>query len=170
MLMGCVSLAHLLMVISAQGVTNTVSSIAALQTAISGASAGDVIVLANGTYSNNTINVTTSDITVRAATPGGVFLIGTDDINISANRTTFSGFQFTYGAIPDPEIPIFVTGDQNLLTQLNFDGYSASKYIHLDNGTVSNVVAYCNFRNKPVTAHIGNLIHVAADVSVPQHR
>jgi PKD repeat protein len=164
MLMGCASIANLLMLTSANGATNTVSSIAALRTAINNAHAGDVIVLANGTYSNNTFIVSTSAITVKAATPGGVFLIGTNNIDITASRTTLSGFQFTYGAQSD--IPIFVTGSSNLLTQLNFDGYSAQKYIHLDNGTVSNVVAYCNFRNKPVTAPIGNLIHVAADASV----
>jgi PKD repeat protein len=165
MLIGCASVVYLLMVTNAKGVTNNVSSIATLQTAINGASAGDVIVLANGHYANNTFDVSKSGIKVVTATPGGVFLDGTNNITISGSRTTFSGFQFTSGTMPG--IPITVTGTSNLLTQLNFDGYSAQKYINIQAPSRSNVVAYCNFRNKPVSAPAGNLIHIEADVSVP---
>ena len=126
-----------------------VASISALQSAINGAANGDVIVLANGTYSNNTISVSKSGITVRAATPGGVFLNGTDDITISGSRVTFSGFQFISSGSNTSGIPIDVTGSQNLLTQLNFDGYSTQKYINIQAPSRSNEVAYCNFRNKP---------------------
>ena len=50
-----------------------VSSISAAQSAINSASAGDVIILDDGTYNNNTLVVGTSNITVRSETPGGVF-------------------------------------------------------------------------------------------------
>jgi hypothetical protein len=150
----------------ANGASNYVTSISALQTRINNSSAGDLIVLANGTYSNNTISVSKSGITVRAATPGGVFLNGTDDITISGSRVTFSGFQFTSSGSNTSGIPIDVTGSQNLLTQLNFDGYSVQKYINIQAPSRSNEVAYCNFRNKPPTAQPGNLIHVEADPSV----
>jgi hypothetical protein len=163
---GFLSLTVVLAVGGVQGATNNVSSIAALQSAINGASSGDVIVLANGTYSNNTVSIGKSGITVRAATPGGVILNGTDDITISGNRVTFSGFQFISSGNNTSGIPIGVTGNQNLLTQLNFDGYSSQKYINIQAPSRSNVVAYCNFRNKPAGSQSGNLIHVGADVSV----
>ena len=72
--MGCVGLLCFLVIQNVNGATINVSSVSALQTAINNAAAGDVIVLANGTYLNNTITIGTSDITVKAATPGGVFL------------------------------------------------------------------------------------------------
>ena len=162
----CSVLVFLTLVTGADAASNYFSSISALQTAINNSANGDLIVLANGTYSNNTININKSGITVRAATPGGVTLNGTDDINISGSRVTFSGFQFLNSGPNTSGIPIDVTGSQNLLTQLNFDGFSVQKYINIQAPSRSNEVSYCNFRNKPVTAQIGNLIHVEADVSV----
>ena len=164
LLAGGICVAGLLQVTSAAAATTNVSSIAALQAAVNGAAAGDIIVLANGTYLDSTIDIGTSDITVRAATPGGVFLNGTVAITLSGNRVKFSGFQFTSGTITG--IPIQVTGSQNLLTQLNFDGYSAQKYINVQAPSRSNEVSYCNFRNKPATAPIGNLVHFGADQTV----
>jgi hypothetical protein len=145
--------------------TINVRSIAALQAAINSAAAGDELVVADGTYANNTINVSTSGIIVRAATPGGVFLHGTNAITISANRVVFSGFQFTSGSIAG--VVITVTGNENLLTQLNFNGYSAQKYISIQAPSQRNQIAYSNFENKPQNAPIGNLVHVEADATVP---
>ena len=162
----CVVLMCSCSLLGLQAASNYVSSISLLQTAINNALNGDLIVLANGAYSNNTINISKSGITVRAATPGGVILNGTDDINISGSRVTFSGFQFLNSGSNTSGIPIDVTGSQNLLTQLNFDGFSVQKYINIQAPSKSNEVSYCNFRNKPVTALSGNLIHVEADVSV----
>ncbi len=156
--------ASLLLTSNALAVTNNVASIAALQTAIDGAAAGDVIVLANGTYLNSAFDIRTSGITVRAGTPGGVFLNGTVAITIPGSRVIFSGFQFTSGTISG--IPIQVTGSQNLLTQLNFDGYSAQKYINIQAPSRSNEVSYCHFRNKPASAPQGNLVHFGADETV----
>jgi hypothetical protein len=143
--------------------TINVSSIAGLQTAINNSSAGDIIVLANGTYLNNTISIGASYITIIAATPGGVFLNGTNVIDISGNHNTFSGFQFTSGSISG--IVINVSGNYNILTQLNFKGYSAQKYISLQGQ--HDEISYCNFENKPVGAPIGNLIHIAPDATLP---
>ncbi len=145
--------------------TINVRSIAALQAAINSAAAGDEIVVADGTYANNTINVSTSGIIVRAATPGGVLLHGTNAIIIAANRVVFSGFQFTSGS--SAGVVITVTGNENLLTQLNFNGYSAQKYISIQAPSQRNQIAYSNFENKPQNAPIGNLVHVEADANVP---
>ena len=57
-----------------------------------------------------------------AATPGGVFLNGTNDITISGNYITFSGFQFTSGDIGTNYL-LTVGGSHNKITQLNFSNY-----------------------------------------------
>ncbi len=145
--------------------TIQVASINALQTAINNSSEGDVINLADGHYTNNTINISKSNITVQAVTPGGVYLDGANTIVISGNNTTFSGFQFTSGTITGNVIS--VTGTSNTITQLNFDGYSAQKYIVLNAPSQYNEVSYCNFENKPTTATPGNLIHIDPSATVP---
>ncbi len=142
-----------------------VSSIAALQTTSNNASPGDIIVLANNTYLNNTLNITTNNITVKAATPGGVILNGTNSITITGNNITFSGFQFLSGSISG--VVISVDGDYALLTQLNFRGYSAQKYINMSGQY--DEVSYCNFENKPTSAPIGNLVHIAPNGLVPNY-
>jgi hypothetical protein len=143
-----------------------VSSIAALQSAINNSLAGDTIVLANGTYTNSTLSIGKSNITVKTATPGGVYLSGTQYITIDGNYVTFSGFQFTSGDIGTGYV-IIVYGSHNLITQLNFNGYSAKKYIVLSGGSQYNEISFCNFQNKPTTAPIGNLIHIDPDISIP---
>jgi hypothetical protein len=145
--------------------TINVNSIASLQTAINNAKSGDEIVLANNTYTNSNFTIGTSNIIVRAATSGGVYLNGTNAITISGNQVTFSGFQFTSGTITGNVIN--VTGSNNTITQLNFNGYSAQKYIVLSAPSQYNVISYCNFENKPITAPSGNLIHIDPSATVP---
>ncbi len=143
-----------------------VSSIAELQSAINTSATGDVIVLADGTYLNSVVSINKSNITVRAATPGGVFLNGTQEINIAGDYNTFSGFQFTSGNIGESEI-INVYGDHNILTQLNFNGYFAKKYIHINGETRYNEITYCNIENKPVEAVPGCLIQITTSETIP---
>lgn len=143
-----------------------VSSIPDLQSAINNASPGDMIILANGTYLNATLTISASNITVKAAAPGGVYLNGPQFIDITGNFVTFSGFQFTSGDIGDAYV-IDIYGSHNLVTQLNFSGYSAKKYISIHAPSQHNEITYCNFENKPVTAPIGNLIHIDPDTLIP---
>jgi len=126
--------------------TIPVNSITSLQNAINSASSGDVINLANGHYANNTITISKSGITVQAVTPGGVYLDGTDAITISGSNNTFGGFQFVSGANAG-QVVVRVTGNGNTITQLNFNGYSASKMVQLEGS--NNTVSYSNFQNKP---------------------
>jgi hypothetical protein len=93
---------------------------------------------------------------VRAATAGGVFLNGTNSISISGNYVTFSGFQFTSGTITG--IVLEITGNYVVASQLNFNGYSAQKYINVKGQY--DEISYCNFENKPASAAIGNLVHI----------
>jgi hypothetical protein len=150
---------------SALAVTYNVNSIAELQTKVDGAVAGDEIILANGEYLNSTIKIRSNNVTVRSATPGGVLLNGINEILISGSHVMFGGFQFISGSIPG--VVITVSGNNNTLTQLNFDGYSAQKYINIQGQY--NDLTYSNFRNKPVTAPIGNLIHIAPNGIVPNY-
>ena len=160
--------------------TTTVSSVAALQTAVTNAAPGDVIVLADGTYLNGTLTIATSNITVRAATPGGVFwnsnvnlqnlMISPNKlskrINITGNNVTFSGFQFTSGDIGAAYI-IEVSRGRNTLTHLNFSGYYAQKYIRITDGSQYNEISYCNIEKKPAAAVSGCTIQITTDPVVP---
>jgi len=157
-LISCFSMLLFFMMGTASAVTRNATSIADLQSKINISGPGDIIILANGTYTNNSFDVSKSSITVKATTPGGVFLNGTNAITISGSDVTFSGFQFTSGTITGNII--MVTGDNNTLTQLNFNGYSAQKMIVLDAAGQNNTISFCNFENKPVGAAIGNLIHI----------
>ena len=150
----------------AGGATNRVSSLTALQSAINNASASDVLVLADGTYTNGSLNLSTDGITVLAESPGGVFLNGAQNIDVTGDHTTFSGFQFTSGDIGAAFL-IEVSGSFNHLTQLNFNGYKARKYIRIQAGTVSNEITFCNLENKPATAFTNCTIQISTSPTVP---
>ena len=147
-----------------QSVIN-VSSMADLQTAINSASSGDVFILADGTYTDATLNINQSNIIVKTETPGGVHLNGSQNIYIDGNYITFSGFQFTSGDIGSGYL-IIVTGNHNVLTQLNFNGYSAKKYIAIAAGTQYNEISFCNIENKPASAVTGCTIQINTSPTV----
>jgi len=132
--------------IAVKGATITATSIADLQTKINAAASGDIINLTNGHYTNNTISISKSGITVQAATAGGVYLDGTNAITISGSNNTFGGFQFVSGTTAGANV-VTVTGNTNTITQLNFNGYSASKMVQISG--LNNTVNFCNFQNKP---------------------
>ena len=161
----CSLMLFFFMVVTASAVTRNATSIADLQSKINISGPGDIVILADGTYTNNTFDVNKSSITVKAATLGGVFLNGTNAITISGSNVTFSGFQFTSGTITGNVIT--VTGSTNTLTQLNFKGYSAQKMIVLDAAGQYNTISYCNFENKPIGAASGNLIHIDPNATLP---
>ena len=156
----------LLTAVKANAATTTVSSVTALQTAINNASAGDVLILSNGTYLNNTLSISKSNITVKAATSGGVFLNGTNDINISGSHVVFSGFQFTSGNIGTGTV-LRINGSYNVVTQLNFSDYYAAKYIQVNDGTQYNEITFCNLEKKPALAAIGCTIQISTSPTVP---
>ena len=143
-----------------------VTSMTALQSAINGASAGDTIILANGTYTNSTLTIGKSNITVKSATPGGVYLNGTQSIIINGNYVTFSGFQFTSGNIGSSNNIIEVNGSHDILTQINISGYKAQKYIHINDGTQYNEISYCNIERKDTTAK-NCAIQISTSATVP---
>jgi hypothetical protein len=155
----------LLIPILFKGATINVSSIAALQTACNNSSSGDIIILANGTYLDVSLNINKSNITIKAQTLGGVFLNGADDININGNYVTFSGFQFTSGDIGTNYL-LEVFGNYNKLTHLNFSGYFAKKYIVISGGSKYNEITYCNIEKKPAAAELGCTIQISTSPTV----
>ena len=159
------ALASSILLINLHATEIHVSSMTALQSAINNSSAGDTIILANGTYLNSSLTIDKNDITVKSATPGGVFLNGAQYIDISGSYITFSGFQFTSGDIGSGYL-IIVTGNHNVLTQLNFNGYSAKKYIAIAAGTQYNEISFCNIENKPVSAVTGCTIQINTSPTV----
>ena len=144
-----------LLAINANSKTTTVTTIAKLQTAINTAASGDTILLANGTYLNNTITISKNYLTIMPVKNGGVFLNGTNAININGNYINFRGFQFTSGTITSSAI--MVNGSNNNLSQLNFNGYDAAHMLMIFGQY--NIISFCNFQNKPATnmvSHGGN--------------
>lgn len=142
-----------------------VTSISALQAAIDGGAAGDVVQLADGTYRDGALTIGRNGVTVEAQTTGGVTLTGTVSVAISASDAVFRGFRFTGGS--NPGAVITVTGDRNVLTELSFDGYSAQKYVVLAAGSQYGAVTWSNFANKPTSAPKGNLVHIDPDPIEP---
>ncbi len=152
--------------VSTSAATINVNSINALQSACNNSASGDIIVLANGTYTNVTLDINNSNISILAQTPGGVFLNSYGDININGNNITFSGFQFTQGDIGSAYL-IEVYGSRNKLTHLNFSNYYAKKYIEIKAGTQYNEITYCNMEKKPADAIIGCTIQISTSSTVP---
>ena len=156
---------NLLGLVATNAATINVNSISALQNACNNSSSGDIIILANGTYTNVTLDINNSNISVLAQTPGGVFLNVYGDINIFGNNIIFSGFQFTQGDIGAAYL-IEVYGSRNKLTHLNFSNYYAKKYIEIKAGTQYNEITYCNMEKKPADAVIGCTIQISTSASV----
>ena len=144
----------------------TVYSIAELKATITNSAANDIIKLADGSYLNTTLTISKNRITVKALNPGGVFLNGTNNITISGNYVTFSGFQFTSGDIGSNSL-LKISGDYNKITHLNFSNYYAKKYIEIQEGSKYNEISYCNVEKKPATAEIGCTIQISTSPTVP---
>lgn len=149
--------------------TINVNSITALNSTIAGASAGDVIILADGTYSNQglinfdarSINpAPTSDlpIIVRAQTPGGVIITGgSSGLSMRGSHLIFAGFHFR-DITADGVLIELVAANYCRLTNCNFErvnktggvievrglNSSASEFI---GSSTHNRIDHCTFDN-----------------------
>jgi hypothetical protein len=150
-------------------VTITVNSVITLQTAINNANTGDTLMLSNGTYLNNTLTIGKSNVVIKAQTNGGVYLNGTNTISITSNNVVFSGFQFTSGTIAGNVI--LVSGNNNTLSQLNFNGYDAGHMIQISGQY--NLVVFSNFQNKPAALPLvthggtGDMVQIIPNAVTP---
>jgi len=150
--------------------TIKVNTIPELQAAIKAAKKGDIIILADNTYSNTgTINIGTSDITVSSETPGGVVFNGDSKFSITGNNITFSGFQFVNGNIGDKDAIIDIKGNYNIITQCNFSNVVSKNYLHFLEGSHHNELTYSNIGEKPATMDAGPGIQITTSSTVVNH-
>lgn len=97
----------------------TVSNVDELQNAISSVEPGDNIILANGTYKDVEIKLIgegteSNPITLKAETPGKVFIEGTSSLEISGNYIQVSGLFFRNGFSPKTNVIAFRTSPKEV--------------------------------------------------------
>ncbi|MEM6326645.1 MAG: chondroitinase-B domain-containing protein, partial [Bacteroidota bacterium] len=83
-----------------------VTTAAELGTAIRASQPGDIVTMANGTWTDTAINFDTDglpgdSITLRAETPGEVLLTGRSQLSIGGDYLKVDGLRFEGGALPD---------------------------------------------------------------------
>ncbi len=87
-----------------------------LETALAEAKPGDVVIMANGKWENIAIKITQSGtekqpITLRAETPGKVFIQGTSDLQLGGEYIMVDGLYFTNGFSPSQSVIHFSVGE-----------------------------------------------------------
>ena len=96
-----------------------VHNIAEFDEAVSSAEPGTVIVLANGIWNNVQFKFTgegtkNAPITVKAETPGKVFIEGISNLEISGNYLIVDGLFFRNGHTPTENVIAFRTSEENV--------------------------------------------------------
>ena len=164
----CTLVFNLLAAVHVNAATINVDSIEALQNACDNSNSGDIIILKDGIYQDVSLDVINDNIIIKAQTLGGVFLNGYDNIDILADGVTFSGFQFTTGDIGTNYL-IEVYGSHNILSQLNFNGYAAKKFIVIEAKSQYNTIEYCNISKLADSnkAELGCAIQVHTSLTIP---
>ncbi|MET2986097.1 chondroitinase-B domain-containing protein [Aureibaculum conchae] len=99
--------------------TNTVKNISELESAILDAEPGDNIVMANGIWKDIQIKFTgdgtkAHPITIKAETPGKVFIEGVSSLELSGNYLEVSGLFFRNGYSPKTNVIAFRTSDKEV--------------------------------------------------------
>jgi hypothetical protein len=138
-----------------------------VQLLVDAATSAEVIKVVSGTYLDNSLNINKDGISVVAQVPGRVILNGFDSITISGNNDRFSGFQFLAGG--SPKFAITVLGNNAYLSDLNFNGYAAQKYVVFKNSATYGVLMNSNFENKPIGAPLGDLIQIDPGPDSPNY-
>ncbi len=130
--------------------TYTETSIVGLNSRINGLNtvAGDIVLLANGTYINANVVVGASGITVGAFTSGGVTFNGSSTCSITGSNNVFTGFQYKNGNIGTGNL-VEIYGNYNVITQCNFFSIVSHNYLHIRPGSQYTQITYCNLEAKP---------------------
>ncbi len=144
--------------------TYVVSSISELNTRISGAVAGDTIIVTNGVYTNNSaINITkaataANPITIMAQTIGGVEIRGAKGFTLSspAAYITIQGFNFTHsGNISIASGTSFCRFTRNIV-ELQIASTNTTSYININGDDVQ--IDHNELRNKST---LGEMLDIA---------
>ncbi|HSI07342.1 MAG TPA: chondroitinase-B domain-containing protein, partial [Rariglobus sp.] len=158
----------------------------AFKTALGAAVPGDVIILANGTYTNfgyyKMIKSGTAaqPVTVRAQTPGGVIFNGNVQFEIQANYVVLDGFRFNGDARPSPDYVnppkssglLKIRGTDNRISECTINAFNrvnatdnATKWIQLKGDR--HRVDHCHFAGK---VGQGQIIDIELDGTADYHR
>ncbi|MEM7627158.1 MAG: polysaccharide lyase 6 family protein [Planctomycetota bacterium] len=108
-----------------------VSSAADITNALQTANPGDVLVMQNGTWTNQYIRFNGNDLTLRAETPGQVILTGSSRLDISGDNLLVDGLHFKDGALSSGHVVRF-TGSNGDATNSRFTNSAITDYNPLD--------------------------------------
>jgi len=134
--------------------TRIVNSQGSFSSALLTSVAGDIIEWEDGTYGDVFMDITKSDITVKAETSGGVTFNGSSRVEIDGDNVELNGFQFIGGDILDEtagEIDntiITIDGSYVTVSNVNFSEYTCWKYLRIRNVSQYTEITYCNFENR----------------------
>jgi poly(beta-D-mannuronate) lyase len=118
---------------SAFAASTRVTSISALQSAINSANPGDILTLANGSYSGslsiNRAGTASAPITITPDTIGGATLSGTGSISFGANASyvTLRGFRLTFSGA----VTTAVGSDHCRISRNHFQRSGGSQHVFL---------------------------------------
>jgi poly(beta-D-mannuronate) lyase len=122
----------LLLVSLATAAELSVANAEALNEALTRAKPGDTLVLADGSWKDTTITVSTAGsadapLTIRARTPGKVVLTGTSSLTLAAPHVHVSGLVFKDGALPKGGALISFKSDDCVMTDTAVIDYNPAK-------------------------------------------
>jgi hypothetical protein len=140
--------------LSASAATTTVNSIASLQAAINTATAGDTIIVQNGSYTTtssisiNRVGTAAAPIVIKAESIGGVTIAGSAGFKFSspAAFVTLDGFYFRHaGSINIPSGTKFIRFTHNVV-ELTIPKGSDVSYLNIGGDDIE--IGYNELRNK----------------------
>ncbi len=142
-----------------------VSSASDIASALQTANAGDVLVMQNGTWTNQYIRFNGDDLTLRAETPGQVILNGSSRLDISGDNLTVDGLHFDGGALSSGHVVRF-TGSNGDATNSRFTNSAITDYNPADINTRYFWVSMYGSNNRVDHNTFDNQTHSGVTVTV----
>ena len=134
----------------------TYSKLSNLLEAATDGGKGQFFMLSNGEYRDvGEFTIKCHGVTIMAKHDGKAIIRPHSKglrIIIEGHNNTIKGFQFMYGSGVTGKAIIEVTGNRNVLTNLNFYHMDATHYVKFTAGSKMNTLSYSNFEYKPSEA------------------
>lgn len=124
-----------------------VNSQSSFNNAQNSVNSNDTITWEAGTYADIEMDISISNITVRANKLGKTIFSGSSKAELNGDYITFEGFQFIGGNIGTSDV-LKSYGNYNIFTQINIQDYTSYKYLVIQADCQYNTVSYCNFENR----------------------